>query len=95
MKSITLWSIIAFCRPVSVSEDFVLTITTFSSSPGQFYEAIYFFWMTGMFKSLSPQSIKCTFYGLKCPHFPIILKLKFASPRKNIFLLVPRSEIIP
>lgn len=42
MENIILWSIIAFCSPFSVSEDFVLTVTTFSSSRGQFYEAIYF-----------------------------------------------------
>lgn len=42
MKNITLWSIVAFSGPFSVLKDFVLTIITFTSSLGQFYEAIYF-----------------------------------------------------
>ena len=41
MKNIILWSIIAFCGLLNVSRDFVLIIATFSSSLGQFYEAIY------------------------------------------------------
>lgn len=44
VKNIILWPI-AFCGPFSVSEDFVLTITTFSSQ-GSFMK-LFIFWMTG------------------------------------------------